>query len=250
MKHHVHRYFVPDSLQNYNHLVVAGDKAASIDPFNWDLALAEAERLGVTLTEIWLTHGHGDHVAGVPKHFAGPVRGHPDTASRVNLTDPLTGGEKLAFNGCPVEVLATPGHTFDHLCFFLPRIPALIAGDTLFNAGVGNTRSGDTDTLFCSIQALRQLPGDTHLYNGHDYMPTNVRFTESIIGETATTQAWAEACTTTDESTRPVTTLAQEAELNLFLRTDDANLIKALELPDDAPEQQVFRKLRERRDQW
>ena len=250
MTHRVQRFFVPDSLQNYNHLVIADDQAACVDPFRWSLAEQEAAALGVTITEIWLTHGHGDHVAGVPDDFPGPVRGHPDTAQRVGLTDPLRGGEQFDFNGSPVEVIATPGHTFDHLCFFLPGIPALIAGDTLFNAGVGNTRSGDTDTLFRSISELQKLPPDTRLYNGHDYMPTNVRFTESIVGESEVSRRWKQACAETDENTRPITTLGDEHQLNLFLRTGDTSLRESLALPAETEDIAVFRALREARDRW
>lgn len=250
MNHRVHRYFVPDSLQNYNHLVIAGDQAACVDPFRWSVAMQEATALGLEITEIWLTHGHGDHVAGVPDDFSGPIRGHPDTAQRVALTHPLTGGETFDFNGCSVEVIATPGHTFDHLCFHLPEVPALIAGDTLFNAGVGNTRSGDTDTLYRSIIDLQSLPSDTLLYNGHDYMPTNVRFTESIVGETAVSRHWKQACAETDEHSRPVTTLGDERQLNLFLRTAEEPLREVLDLPADSEDIVVFRALRAARDRW
>ncbi|WP_167855937.1 hydroxyacylglutathione hydrolase family protein [Natronospirillum operosum] len=250
MTHLVHRYFVPDSLRNYNHLVIAGSQAASIDPFNWALALQQARSMGVEITEIWLTHGHGDHIAGVPEQFDGPVRGHPDIGSRCQLTHQLEGDSRFEFNGYPVQVIATPGHTFDHVCFFLPAIPALVAGDTLFNAGVGNTRSGDTDTLYASIERLKALPAATRLYNGHDYMPTNVQFTESIVGPTEVTRRWQEACASTDEHSRPVTTLGDEQALNLFLQPESGQLKAALDLPADSSPQMVFRSLRQRRDQW
>lgn len=245
----VHRYYVPDSLNNYNHLVIADGKAACVDPFNWTLAKQTANRLNVEIVEIWLTHGHGDHVAGVPEDFQGPIKGHPDI-TRCNVTDPISEPGNFDFADHRIEVLVTPGHTFDHLCFFILEIPALIAGDTLFNAGVGNTRSGDTDTLYRSIQTLKALPGNTQLYNGHDYLPTNIRFTESVIGETELTWQWHQRCEQSTADNRPITTLADEHDINLFLQTDQRPLKTALGLGDTASDQDVFRTLRARRDQW
>ena len=245
----VHRYYVPDSLQNYNHLVIAGGKAACIDPFNWTLAEQTAQSQEVEITEIWLTHGHGDHVVGVPDHFPGPIKGHPDI-SRCAVTEPFAEPGSFDFAGHRIEIMVTPGHTFDHLCFFIPEIPALIAGDTLFNAGVGNTRSGDTDTLYQSIQSLKALPDDTQLYNGHDYLPTNIGFTASVSGDTALTRQWRERCDSTTPDNRPVTTLGDERAINLFLQTDQQALRSQLALNDNASDQTVFRALRARRDQW
>ncbi len=245
----VHRYYVPDSLKNYNHLIITDNLAACVDPFNWSLAQSEAEAQGATLTEIWVTHGHGDHVAGVPNDFQGPIRGHR-SVDRCQITHPIDHNDTIRFMDHSIQVLATPGHTWDHVCFYIPDAPALIAGDTLFNAGVGNTRSGDTDTLYKSIQLLKNLPGDTALYNGHDYMPTNVAFTESIMGETPETDRWREACDRTTPETRPVTTLAEEHALNLFFRTGDTTVCSALDLDVNAQDIDVFRALRGRRDQW
>ncbi|MEX0584334.1 MAG: MBL fold metallo-hydrolase [Natronospirillum sp.] len=245
----VHRYYVPDSLQNYNHLVVAGQTAACVDPFDWPLAQREAALLGTEISEIWITHGHHDHTAGVPSDFSGLIRGHPDI-SRCQITAPINADDSFQFAGHRVEVLTTPGHTFDHLCFYLPEIPAVLVGDTLFNAGVGNTRGGDVDVLFDSILKLTQLPAQTQVYNGHDYMPTNVAFTQSITGATAVTAHWQQRCEQTTAATRPITTLADEHELNLFLRLAEPDVTQALNLPPNTSPREVFRSLRKRRDQW
>lgn len=245
----VHRFYVPDSLQNYNHLVIASGMAACVDPFNWSLVQETAARLGVTISEIWLTHGHGDHVAGVPGDFAGVIRGHPDI-TRCRVSEPISTDGEFYFADQRVQVLTTPGHTFDHLCFFLPDTPALIAGDTLFNCGVGNTRSGDTDVLYESISKLDALPGATAVYNGHDYMPTNLAFTESIVGATDLTTAWKRRCEQTTPESRPITTLDDERAQNLFLRLSDSTLRRQLDIPAEASDSAVFSALRQRRDQW
>ncbi|MFY0665629.1 MAG: hypothetical protein JXQ97_13470 [Natronospirillum sp.] len=253
MQLNVHRYYLPESLQNFNHLVwsTTTREAAVVDPFNWQAALDEAAALDVAISEIWLTHGHGDHVAGVPTEFDGPIRGHPDI-TRCNITHPYKAPTVFDFAGARIEVLVTPGHIMDHLCFFLPDTPALLAGDTLFNAGVGNTRSGDVHTLYQSIQQLRALPAQTALYNGHDYFLTNLKFTESVVGATDKTQHWIEKCESSTPATRPISTLGDEATYNLFLRTDDESLQSLLRQQGHKVDsaESAFIALRSLRDQW
>lgn len=250
----VHRYFLPNSLQNYNHLVWSMEhkSAAVIDPFDWAAAEHEAQQLGVQIQEIWLTHGHGDHIRGVPASFSGRMIGHVDLASQLNITHPIHRASRFEFADECVDVLLTPGHIPEHICFFLPELPALIAGDTLFNAGVGNTRSGDTPTLFRSIQQLKQLPAETQIYNGHDYFLTNLKFTESVVGSTALTREWISQCEKTTPDTRPITTLGDELQYNLFLNTENEELIKSLDkqgLKTNSSES-TFISLRSLRDQW
>lgn len=253
MQLNIHRYYLPASLQNFNHLVWSAEAktAAVVDPFDWPAALDQAQRLGVSITEIWLTHGHGDHTRGVPHDFTGPVRGHPSNANGL-VNHPYDHAQQFEFAGARVHVLVTPGHIADHLCFFIPSAPALLAGDTLFNAGVGNTRSGDPLTLFDSIQQLRKLPNETQVFNGHDYFLNNLRFTESVVGSTPETRHWIQMCESSNPDTRPITTLADESSYNLFLQTSDQRLWARLtELGYDVTSPETaFVALRQLRDQW
>lgn len=244
------RYFVPNSFQNYNHLLINDHQAACIDPFDWALAQQTAALAGVDISEIWLTHGHGDHIRGVPKHFSGPIRGHRLLEAQLPITHPIDQDMRFDFGGGPIQALVTPGHTFDHVCFYIPDLPALIAGDTLFNAGVGNTRSGDTQQLFASVQKLRQLPAATKLYNGHDYMANNLRFAEHLVGASDVTQAWLTQCDQTSVETRPITTLADEAQINLFFQCASDRVKQALDLAATSSELTVFCQLRAVRNDW
>lgn len=244
------RYYVPNSFENYNHLLTNGQQAACIDPYDWSLALAEAQKAQVEITEIWLTHGHGDHIRGVPKAFDGIVRGHASLAPNIALTHTISDTTEFKFGGQTICALATPGHTLDHICYFVPGIPALIAGDTLFNAGVGNTRSGDTELLFHSIEQLKTLPAATQLYNGHDYMANNLRFSEHLVGASAATQHWLTLCETSTVDDRPITTLADEADINLFFQCHETHLQRKLHLPSNSDALTVFKHIRAARDQW
>jgi glyoxylase-like metal-dependent hydrolase (beta-lactamase superfamily II) len=97
-----------------------------------DERLATLAAEGRPAREVWLTHGHGDHVGGVAR-LAGrglTVRAHPAIAPRLGGVpfEPLADGDLLHGRW---RVLATPGHARDHLVFLDERSGALLAGDML-----------------------------------------------------------------------------------------------------------------------
>lgn len=244
------RYYVPNSFENYNHLFISGQQAACIDPYDWPLAQKNATQAGVCISEIWLTHGHGDHIKGVPNQFTGAIRGHSLLAKKISLDHSISCDSEFSFAGHSIQALVTPGHTFDHLCFYIADIPALLAGDTLFNAGVGNTRSGDTEQLFDSISRLKLLPHSTQLYSGHDYMANNLRFFEHLHGATAESQYWLAQCEQSTVDTRPITTLGDELKINIFLQSHQPDTTKRLNFPTHLSPLKVFQQIREARNHW
>lgn len=115
--------------------------------------------VGVTL----LTHGHADHAAGAAR-FArlagGPVRAL-DPAQRLG-TEGLGEGDALDVDGLELRVLATPGHTHDSLCFWVPAEAAVLTGDTVLGRGttVVAHPEGRLDDYLTSVQRLRDLAGE------------------------------------------------------------------------------------------
>jgi glyoxylase-like metal-dependent hydrolase (beta-lactamase superfamily II) len=89
------------------------------------------------LRTILITHRHGDHApAAVPLKRLTGARIH---APRGVLDDALVdvrliGGERFEIEGVGFEVLATPGHTDEHVCF-LTAEGDLFTGDTVLGAG-------------------------------------------------------------------------------------------------------------------
>ncbi len=101
---------------------------------------------GATLRAVLLTHHHPDHVGGaavLSRHFGVPVRAHPLTYPQLPDQDFIRGealndGDTIALGTAPdgssdwrLEVLHTPGHARDHLCFIDSRYRAAIVGDML-----------------------------------------------------------------------------------------------------------------------
>ncbi|WP_428243833.1 MBL fold metallo-hydrolase [Gynuella sp.] len=85
-----------------------------------------------------------------------------------------------------IKALFTPGHTPACLSYLIGN--AVFTGDTLFMPDYGTGRcdfpGGDAEQMYHSIQRLYQLPDDTRVFTGHDYLPNGraLRY-ESTIAE-------------------------------------------------------------------
>jgi glyoxylase-like metal-dependent hydrolase (beta-lactamase superfamily II) len=128
---------------------------------------------GTSLKAILMTHTDGDHVQAldeVRQATGAPVGVHPLDASRLPGTPDfeLEDGQKLEYDGIRLQVRHTPGHTPGSACFITEGL--VIAGDTLFPGGPGNTH-GDPKAFTQIIEAIRDklfvLPDDTKVYPGH-----------------------------------------------------------------------------------
>ncbi|HEV7922006.1 MAG TPA: MBL fold metallo-hydrolase [Thermoanaerobaculia bacterium] len=95
------------------------------------------------LDTILITHRHGDHApAAVPLQRLTGARivappGVLDDAPEGALNMPqqrVTGGERLRIEGEDIEVIATPGHTQEHVCY-LTQDGDLFSGDTILGSG-------------------------------------------------------------------------------------------------------------------
>ena len=147
--------------------------------------------------EIWLTHGHFDHVFGVSfvlREYPVPVRMHPDDriilennhifAASVLLDAPdcsfgtidLVDGEVLdTLPDSPFKVIWTPGHTPGSVCLVDFKDKVMLSGDTLFAGTIGRTdhMGGDYDLEIVSVmEKLMGLPGDIDVLPGHGGMTT------------------------------------------------------------------------------
>lgn len=146
-----------------------------VDPSLAPEALLQAAReRGVTIETVAATHGHNDHVAGIPAVI--DATGARLAAHRLDMEADLVleEGSRIEVGEGTVEVLHTPGHTPGSVTLHPPG--ALITGDTLFVTAVGRAdlSGSDPEALYRSLQRLAKLPPETLVYPGHDYGPKPV----------------------------------------------------------------------------
>jgi len=118
---------------------------------------------------VLVTHHHGDHAeAALPwgAHFAAEV-----AAARADVAGPrgrvLSHGDRLPVAGTTIGVVATPGHTADHLAFRLAS-GAVLVGDHVLGRGtsVVTHPEGDVVAYLESLRRVHDL-GPSALYCGH-----------------------------------------------------------------------------------
>jgi glyoxylase-like metal-dependent hydrolase (beta-lactamase superfamily II) len=178
------------------------NKAIVIDPgLQYREVLDLIERRGISVERILITHGHFDHVAGVPGLKAATQAGvamHPNDLAILDFKqfselsflpvdfasftpdEDLTNGQRFDFQDLRLTVLHTPGHTQGSVCFVIGL--DCFSGDTLFERGIGRTDlpGGDTQKLFASIrEVLYGLPPETIVYPGHG--PTTTIRAEMLL---------------------------------------------------------------------
>src|SRR5262249_26284976 len=118
-------------------------------------------------------HGDWDHLQALDEvrdELKVPVSMHVADADKLSKAADvlLKDGDMLRVGSLVFKVLHTPGHTPGGLCFYMPG--HLIAGDTLFPGGPGNTKreGGDFPMIIRMVrEKLFTLPDDTRVYPGH-----------------------------------------------------------------------------------
>jgi glyoxylase-like metal-dependent hydrolase (beta-lactamase superfamily II) len=140
-----------------------------------DPLLDRAERDGIEITHILITHPHVDHVAGLAaarERLGGPpFVAHPDAAAEIEeeVTETIEEGGRLSSGGLEIEALSTPGHAAGHLAFLIDGTDVFTA-DVLFKGTVGGTMApgaSGIDDLRASVMRLMELPPETIVHPGH-----------------------------------------------------------------------------------
>jgi len=168
-------------------------RAAFVDPGgDADTLMGALDHFGLTLTRMWLTHGHLDHAGAAAElrertgvQVEGPHREDQfwldqieESARRYGVSGLrnvrpdryFEDGEVLEFEGVRFEVSHTPGHTPGHVVIHNAALKIAFVGDVLFAGSIGRTDfpRGDHATLIKSITGkLWPLGDDVMFVPGH-----------------------------------------------------------------------------------
>ncbi len=138
--------------------------------------LERAEREGIEITHVLLTHAHPDHVAGLAeaRERLGnpPLVAHAAAAAEIEeeVALKIADRERLGAGGLEVEAIFTPGHASGHLGYLIDGADVFTA-DVLFKGTVGGTMapgaSGFADLRSSVMERLMTLPPETRVHPGH-----------------------------------------------------------------------------------
>ncbi|MDB5712654.1 MAG: gloB [Sphingomonadales bacterium] len=217
---------IPVLSDNYIWLVheAASGETMVVDPAVAAPVLAEADRRGWKITQIWNTHWHPDHTGGNAEIRAATgctITGPGAEAERIPTLDvKVAGGDVVRLGSVEATVIDVPAHTAGHIAFSLPTEKTVFVGDTLFAMGCGRLFEGTAAQMFDNMRKLETLANDTAVYCAHEYTQGNGRYAlvaEPENAELVERMKQVDAARSRDEPTVP-TTIGLERATNPFMR--------------------------------
>jgi glyoxylase-like metal-dependent hydrolase (beta-lactamase superfamily II) len=158
-----------------------------------DALLAAAAEQGLDIIYLLETHAHADHLSAA--HHLREVTGAPVViGAQITQVQAIFGalfeaddvthdgaafdrlvqdGDTLPLGNLAINVLHTPGHT--PACVTYVIGDAAFVGDTMFMPDYGTARAdfpgGSAQALYRSMRKILELPPETRIFVGHDYLP-------------------------------------------------------------------------------
>ncbi len=160
---------IPYNEDNYAYLISIGSEPILFDCGDGTVICNRLNEMNVTPTKLFLTHNDHDHIDGLPQFR--------ETFPQCEIITPELALE-YEFHG--INVIHTPGHKMEHVCYHIPSQGILITGDTLFAGGSGRCKTKRFDLFTVSLFALSLLPRETKLYGAHEYLASNTNYLRSI----------------------------------------------------------------------
>lgn len=248
---------LPAFEDNYIWVLHDGHHAVAVDPGDPAPLMAFLEAHQLSLTAVLITHHHRDHTGGntaLRQRYNCAIYA-PLNPRIPSATHILHGGDsvELAEPTLQFAVLATPGHTLDHISYVGHGY--LFCGDTVFGCGCGKLFEGNPAMMAASLDALLSLPDATRVCCAHEYTLSNIDFAKTIDGDNPALLARERADRDQRAQGHPTlpSTLALEKATNPFLRFHDqvmtAFAVRYLNRPHPSPAE-VFGAIRAAKDEW
>ena len=210
---------------------------------------SELAQRGWRLTDILITHHHGDHVDGVAalrEASGAQVWGAAADAGRLPPLDhAVAEGDTVTVGGLSGQVLEVPGHTVGHVAFHFPAAGVVFTADSLMALGCGRLFEGSAEQMWQSLRKLAALPPETRVCSGHEYTAANARFALTVEPDNEALRGRARAIdgARSDGRATVPSTLGEELATNPFLRAAEPGIAAHLDMAGAAPVD-VFARIR------
>ena len=255
--HELETRLIPCLSDNYAVLVHdrESDKTLLVDAPEAGPILAALEETGWTLSHVLLTHHHHDHVGGleaIKRATGATIYGPKMSKDKVPaIEEGIEDGDELAFGDLTVYTLGTPGHTLDHISYWLPDAQLAFTGDTLFAMGCGRVFEGSLRDMWFAVDKLAKLPPETIVFCGHEYTEANGTFCLSIEPDNPLLQQRMEEVRALRAQGKPTipTTILEELTTNSFIRANHADIKQSLGM-ENKEDWEVFAEIRKRKDRF
>jgi len=203
---------VPVLRDNFAYLVCRAGEAVLIDAGEANPVFQAVEENELCLQKLLITHTHHDHIGG--------CRLIQDRLGVQSVSPAVESGE-FSVLGTVCHSISTPGHMAVHKIYYFPELNVLFTGDTLINGACGRLLGGTAEQLFSSLRKICELPDETRIFGGHDYLVDNMEFALSVEPDNVEMKARIDLYRT-DPAAAIFATLAEEKKTNPFLRVDTA----------------------------
>eukprot|EP01080_Neovahlkampfia_damariscottae_P013063 gene13063-8271_t len=231
---------------------VSTKSITTIDPADPRPLIKFIEENKLNLTSILTTHKHWDHSGGneVLKKKYPNVKIYGSSKDKIlELTNPIKHKDEISIENLNFTIFETPCHTDGHVIYYLQdeNNPILFTGDTLFTGGCGKFFEGDAKHMLSNFKVIKNLPLNTLIFCGHEYSIKNISFGISIEKENNKMKEKFKECVEFRKLKKACipTTIEDELDINIFLRTNLENVKEVLGEKDEINALQKLRKMKD-----
>ena len=248
---------IPCLNDNYSYLIhdEISNTVAIVDPSEFIPCDTIISKNYKKLDFILNTHHHYDHVGGneeLKKKYNSKVLGFENDKNRIPQIDTgLKDNQEFKIGTLNFTTIFIPGHTRGHVAFYFKKERVVFSGDTLFSLGCGRVFEGTYKQMFQSLNKLKNLPGETKVYCGHEYTFKNLEFCLKFNPNNDFLKKKKDDIKLSLKNKKPTipSTIADEIKANIFFRVNDPDIKKAINL-ENSPDIEIFTKLRDLKDNF
>jgi len=164
---------------NYSYIIYKKNtkNAIVVDPAEAEPIIKFIKKNNLSLKGILITHHHSDHTSGINDILKEKTIDVYSPNNKIfGTTKLLKDKDIIDFDFINFNIIASPGHTLDHIVYFNKKENLLFCGDVLFYYGCGRVFEGTMKQMLDTLNKIYVLPDDTKVFCGHEYTYKNLEF--------------------------------------------------------------------------